>query len=551
MAERIVAATLMTEREERYEEQVLALAQRVRALEYELRSTQNRLKMLQQVDSIAAVCQWEHVVTSGRFQINGALSGGDTAALGALTDFSELAGAMPVADRELFNGCYARALTDGKPFEMEHGLRLADGAAHIVRHVCMPFLGTDGTPLRVMGLMLDITEQRESERLVRQAHAEEQQARAEAEQAREQLQQEIERRARLMATVGHELRTPAASMQMMLSSDESLDRLELAQLRELSEHQLLLIDELRRIGNPQSAVRGEAVAMTPTQLFAAVRNQSAAMVSASGLMLDMSVSESANQPLLVDRYRMTTVVSNLLRNACVHSGGRCVWLSADVQMKLAGSGGLELVIQVEDDGAGIPPESRERVFEEFARLDQGRVGMGLGLAVVRGWLAELGGSVAYFESAHGGAGFEVRLPAIAVSEASPERAASPAAEAASPVAGCRVMLVEDDPLISKLTRRLLEKSGASVVCAVNGIEALTRLDEQPLDLIITDYFMPVMDGVELIRELRERGSTIPIVAATAATIGHETQELKDAGADEVFTKPLAAADVEGFVRRHT
>jgi len=112
--------------------------------------------------------------------------------------------------------------------------------------------------------------------------------------------------------------------------------------------------------------------------------------------------------------------------------------------------------------------------------------------------------------------------------------------------GKRIMLVEDDRILRNSSRRLLEKNfGVQVVVAEDGLKALELLKNESVELILTGYFMPNLDGRELVQELRKQGRLLPIIALTAATIGQEQDELKQAGADVVLPKPL---DVHRFAQ---
>ena len=102
-----------------------------------------------------------------------------------------------------------------------------------------------------------------------------------------------------------------------------------------------------------------------------------------------------------------------------------------------------------------------------------------------------------------------------------------------------MLLVEDDRLLQRVTARLLEKHfDITIKLASNGIEALEAMAETPIDLIVTDYFMPEMNGRDFIRRVRGDGNETPILALTAATIGEEQEDLIQAGANMVLAKPI-------------
>jgi CheY-like chemotaxis protein len=105
--------------------------------------------------------------------------------------------------------------------------------------------------------------------------------------------------------------------------------------------------------------------------------------------------------------------------------------------------------------------------------------------------------------------------------------------------GKRVLLVEDDLLLQKTTERVLtNRLNASVDLATDGEKGLNAYNAGGLDLVITDYLMPNLDGAAMIQAIRSAGGEIPIVALTAATIGEERNQLISSGADVVMDKPI-------------
>jgi CheY-like chemotaxis protein len=93
-------------------------------------------------------------------------------------------------------------------------------------------------------------------------------------------------------------------------------------------------------------------------------------------------------------------------------------------------------------------------------------------------------------------------------------------------------------VLRAVTGLILQRVVGAVDAAADGREALSRLAERDYDLILTDYFMPQMDGVQLIQHLREQHQTVPVIAVTAPTLGDEAERLRLAGADDVLEKPL-------------
>jgi CheY-like chemotaxis protein len=109
------------------------------------------------------------------------------------------------------------------------------------------------------------------------------------------------------------------------------------------------------------------------------------------------------------------------------------------------------------------------------------------------------------------------------------------------------LLAEDNPTIQMLTKRMLEQRGANLVVANNGEEALLKVQEQSFDLILSDIFMPKMNGYKLVESIREQGIQTPVIGLTAATIGEETDKMLAAGANAVLSKPVNIQDLTNLV----
>ncbi len=222
------------------------------------------------------------------------------------------------------------------------------------------------------------------------------------------LEDAMARQRRFVADASHELKSPLAALQTMI--DVALDdpdpgareaaRLDLA--GEVERMERLVSGLLVLAGSDEGRSPARQVEVDLDQV--AGREASAA-ARRTGVAVDASAIEPAR--VLGDPDRLARLVRNLLDNAARHAAGQ-VWVA------LASSAG-EAVLTVSDDGPGIPPELRERVFERFVRLDEGRSrdagGAGLGLAVARAIARHHGGDVAAAEPRRGGATFEVRLPA--------------------------------------------------------------------------------------------------------------------------------------------
>lgn len=247
--------------------------------------------------------------------------------------------------------------------------------------------------------------------------------------------------------------------------------------------------------------------------------------------------------IATDAGRIEQVVINLLSNALKLTPSGVIRIRA---MALPRDGdSVALRIEVEDQGPGVPPAQRDRIFQPFEQLDAGRAagGAGLGLAICRANVEGLGGRIGVTDGLTGGALFHVDLPA---SRARIAEAAAPAAE----VHPLSVLAAEDHEANRRLLTLLLEQFGAKVTLVENGAEAVAAARADGFDLILMDVMMPVMDGVQALTAIRaEEAETgrprLPIHMLTANVFDEDVARYRAAGADGVLRKPIEIEALHG------
>ena len=359
------------------------------------------------------------------------------------------------------------------------------------------------------------------------------------------LRDEEARRADLLAVVGHEIRSPLASLSMMASQSDAqwLDLREPA--KSMLENTLKIVDELKFIAQPLDR---PSEGLARTKLRDLIRDgltMVATAISTNRIQVRWDLGEYQDFVVVTDVSRVTSMLSNLVRNACIHSHGHNIWVSGSINPSNGSEApqGDTLLITVEDDGRGIPQKDVARVFEIFSRGDTHAAGSGIGLHLVKSWLEDIGGEVAYFDSPHGGAGFRMSVPLVAYGSSA--ELPTPTSDIKEDIDGLSlanksVLVVDDDRMLLALTDSFLTELGAEVVRAMDGSDGLELASKRTFDLIITDYFMPELSGLGMIETLRESGYPGVIIGCTAATVGNEMNELLKGGADAVVSKPLSS-----------
>jgi PAS domain S-box-containing protein len=369
----------------------------------------------------------------------------------------------------------------------------------------------------------------------------EQEARDAAEKAN-QLKDEF------LATLSHELRNP---LNVILGYSELLLRMpEISQSSRLTQ----MAEALRRNAHSQSQLindlldlsrlqRGKISLNQETVSLAAIIDNAVDTVradaSAKGISIRLNVSD---QLLLVDgdRLRLQQIAWNLLNNAVKFTpGGGSIEISLSTENSTA-------VVAVADTGQGIDPIFLPHVFEMFRQADGSNSrkhgGLGIGLALVRQLVQLHGGTIsAESEGANRGSRFIVRLPLLReTATLGSSTLVSSAGIKLNLLSQARFLILDDSEDTIAMLEELLKVSGAIVMTATNGADALRIASENEFDVILSDISMPEMDGFEFLQRLRqiEGRQHVPVVAITGFGRNADMERARVAGFYSHLTKPL-------------
>ena len=292
--------------------------------------------------------------------------------------------------------------------------------------------------------------------------------------------------------------------------------------------------------------RRQDMARHPVQLQPIVEEVLRLLRAATPPMIEIvSDFEEHLPPVAADPTQIHQVVMNLGTNAThalEDSGGRLEVAVGRVALTghpvLPDGSYARLVVR--DTGMGMSPEVRDRIFDPFFTTKPTGKGSGLGLSVVHGIVRDHGGSVTVESRPGGGSAFTVLLPFS-------EEAAIGDADRASPRAttrGLRVAVVDDEPMVADVARRLLARLGCQVLTFADPDVALQRLGDASLgvDVVITDRSMPKRTGLELARALHALRPALPIVLATGFADA-APRDLETSGIVRVLQKPFTEADL--------
>lgn len=366
----------------------------------------------------------------------------------------------------------------------------------------------------------------------------------------EQVLHETDRRKNeFLATLAHELRNPLAPIRnglhlMKLAGGDArlVEKWRVLMERQV-EQMVHLIDDLMDV----SRVSRGKIALVKTRLPLALAVE-AALDSARHLIEERGhelVVSVPPEPIDVDadRIRLAQVFGNLLNNAAKYTerGGR-IRIAVERQ-------GSDAVVVVEDNGVGIPAHMLDKVFDMFAQVDRSleksQGGLGIGLNIVKGLVEMHDGSVAA-ESRGPGAGsrFVVRLP-VAQSGSSVEKDDRDAAPVSRPHRR-RILVVDDNEDAAESLANLLDFLGNETQVAHDGLEAIAVAEVFRPDLILMDIGMPLLNGYDACRRIREQpwGHDTVIVAQSGWGQDSDKRKSKEAGFDLLLVKPVDVAVLE-------
>jgi len=419
-------------------------------------------------------------------------------------------------------------------------------------------LDRDGNPTSISILHEDISarvrleaEAKQHVQQIQQNAVELEKAKNLAESSVEHLEAMARKRDLLYATVAHELRTPISSVSLMANEDAPNDwAARQRQVQIICRDLIHTLDDMRRLVHPEANREIGFERFTITELIQAVSTAVSAHTAMTGVrfVIESLLLDSDTERLYVsDLYRIKIVLVNLIKNACIHSQGTEVRFAVE---QISRSTQADFIrFSVIDDGVGISETEIEELFQPFKRGASKSDGTGLGLHIAQSWIADVGGRLIYEPQAKGSR-FIVELDlqfAHEMANALPSASLESSVSSAKLMSDLIVLMVEDEPMLRMVGQKVLEKLFKRVDLAANGLEALERVEKEAYDLILTDYFMPQMNGLELIKSLKQRAYSGLIVCITAATLGSEIEDLEAAGAHKVFAKPLNKEALKDWV----
>jgi len=360
-----------------------------------------------------------------------------------------------------------------------------------------------------------------------------------------------------LTTLSHELRTPLTAIvgwsQMLLAGTVNGEaaRRALEVIFSNAQAQAHLIDDVLDVSR---IVTGKMrLDVRPTAIGASVQSAvDSVRLCAEAKGIDVTTSFESGAVAVGDPNRLQQVFANLLSNAVkfTPAGGQ-----VEVSVACVDS---SIEVQVTDSGHGIDPGFLPHVFERFRQQDgsttRGQTGLGLGLAIVKRLVELHGGEVKAASDGPGrGSTFTVTLPVCQTSRqlgtGHPETTETARAEIESPsqLGDLRILVVDDEADTREMLCTVLKLAGAEVQVAASGDEALAQLTRALPDVLVSDIGMPMLDGYELMRNIRDRGVNMRAIALSGYGREEDREQALKAGFERHITKPVLPAELVAVV----
>jgi signal transduction histidine kinase/ActR/RegA family two-component response regulator len=372
-----------------------------------------------------------------------------------------------------------------------------------------------------------------------------------------------------LANMSHELRTPLNAIigmsQLLAESPDLPQHRRLPDtIHRAGQSLLALISDVLDLSQIEAGkITLQAAAFGPRRLVEEVIDMFSPEAVSKSLRIDVAFASSVPERFVGDQARLRQVLVNVVSNAIKFTTEGGVRIDTDLEIDPVS--GRVLVIDVTDTGPGIPASDQQRIFSAFQQGDnsvsRAHQGTGLGLNISRDLIALMGGRIELRSAPGAGSRFRVRVPESPVG---PDASASQLetsiqqiriVEAAlAPLAGLRILVVEDNALNASLVKLMLERDGCIVECVNSGAQALECMWTGSWRVVLMDCQMPGMDGYAATCRWREIEAAeglarLPILALTAHAMADDRQRCLDAGMDDYLTKPVKLESLRAALSR--
>jgi PAS domain S-box-containing protein len=396
-----------------------------------------------------------------------------------------------------------------------------------------PLLGDDGEVYGSIGIHWDITEMKQLE--------------FELKGARYKAEESSKAKAMFLANMSHEIRTPLNGIvgmaeQLAQSQLDADQRYFIDIMRSASSTLLSIINDVLDISKIESGKF--SIEITPFNLNETIRRTLSIFgekAKQTNISLDIELMDDRGIMHLGDPHRLSQVLFNIVGNAMKFTQAGYVRVTSNLSR---GENDICFVsFSIEDTGVGMDIAYLTKVFEAFTQEDASITrkfgGSGLGLSIARSIVHIMGGTIEIESEKGKGTRVNFRIP-MRISNEKTKQDIVEMTDLQKSLKGLRILAVEDNELNRMVLQVILKKCEVVVTIAHNGQEAIKLIQEQEFDLVLMDVQMPIVDGLEATKYIREELKlSTPIIGLSANAMREEVEICKQAGMNDYLVKPYS------------
>ncbi|MDA3893882.1 MAG: ATP-binding protein [Salinivirgaceae bacterium] len=357
-----------------------------------------------------------------------------------------------------------------------------------------------------------------------------------------------------LANMSHEIRTPMNAIvgfsQLLIHTDSD-KKIEFGQLINNSCEDLLAIVndiiDISKIEAGQLLIKPKNINLKKVldEIHSLAKNKADLKDKKFPIYCENPIDE--NLELIVDVVRFKQIFLNLIDNAIKFTEHGSVTLGCEI------TNNNWLSFYVKDTGIGIPRHELDTVFESFRQvettIDRTYGGTGLGLAISKNLVKQMGGSIKVVSKKNVGSQFWFDLPLRLPEDADPITINFAESKIELDLKNKEILIIEDEVRNAKLLNFFLEDSGANITLAFNGKEAINKAKEKKPDLVLLDIKMPDMDGIAVLKVLKQLYPEIVVIAQTAYAMKDDEKKCLDYGCDAYLAKPVKKDDLISHIKK--
>ncbi len=458
-------------------------------------------------------------------------------------DFGKFIRLIYKENRIKFINAVREAIDSGKEYEIEIRIKLHDGSIRYTYSKGRPIY-VKKKVVKLLGAVLDITERKNFEN--------------ELKKEKEKAEASAKAKELFLANTSHEIRTPMNAIigiiELLKKTSLSEDQLDYLGIIESSSDNLLyILNDILDVSKIESGkLEFEQTGFRMKEVIKNVLKTSIYKARAKHLELSCNVGTKHDDLILLgDPVRLNQILLNLVNNAIKFTEKGHVII--DVTSKSKADNQLRLKFHVIDTGIGIPEEKQQQIFEDFEQADTSTTrkygGTGLGLSISRKLIEMMGGKLKVQSIVGKGStfSFELNFRRGSHLDLQDSKIGQEYNIKKLKLSDKSILIVEDQEFNLLIVRQILEPYGCRIDNAFNGKEAIKKFTDNNYDLILMDIQMPVMDGIETTRFIRDHmpypKSGIPIIALTAHAIKGDREKYLNLGMNNYLSKPFQAREL--------